>query len=82
MKRINPKAVTRERKRLKAYRHLMNDGRMEYPDIEQAARSWMGDYSKLMSKKQIKHMKTLYVGLFGKELVWKQLRSSSQTAPN
>ena len=82
VKRINPKAVTRERKRLKAYRHLMNDGRMEYPDIEQAARSWMGDYSKLMSKKQIKHMKTLYVGLFGKELVWKQLRSSSQTAPN
>lgn len=72
VKRINPKSVTRERTRLKAYRHLMDKGKMQYQDIEQAARSWMGDYAKLMSKKQIKHMKALYLELFGKELAWKQ----------
>lgn len=79
IKRINPKAVTRERRRLKAYKHLMETGRMTYWDVEQSARSWMGDYHRLMSKKQIKHMKAHYNALFGKELSWKPL-SSTQTA--
>lgn len=72
IKRINPKSVTRERRRLKAYRRLLDNREMEYEDIEQAARSWMGTFAKLMSKKQIKHMKTLYYELFGKELSWKR----------
>jgi len=79
IRRINPKSVTRERRRLKAYRHLMDTGGMSYEDIEQAARSWMGEYARLMSKKQIKHMKRLYEELFGKELKWKQSRSFSKT---
>lgn len=78
-KRINPNSVTRERKRLKAYKNLMDKGVMSYADVEQSAKSWMGGYAKLMSKKQIKHMKDLYMDLFGKELQWKQ-RSHSQTA--
>ena len=72
IRRISPKAVTRERQRIKAYRRLMDRGEMRYEDIEQAVRSWMGDFAKLMSKKQIKHMKSLYRELFGKELKWKQ----------
>lgn len=79
IKRINPKSVTRERRRFKAYRNLLDRGEMKYEDIEQAARSWMGSYAKLMSKKQIEHMKTLYYELFGKELAWKQ-KSSSKTS--
>lgn len=71
VKRINPKSVTRERRRLKAYKRLMEAGRMQYADIEQAVRSWMGEYTKLMSKKQIKHMKSLYKELFGREISWK-----------
>ena len=78
IKRINPKNVTRERRRLKAYKHLIDEGKMTYADVEQAARSWMGEYSKLMSKLQIKHMKSLYQELFGKELTWKQ-QSPSKT---
>ena len=76
IKRINPKAVTRERRRLAAYRHLMDRGRMSYEDIEQATRSWMGDYARIMSKKQINHMKARYFALFGKELSWKPLSDS------
>ena len=71
IRRINPRNVTRERRRLKAYRRLIDAGKMQYADVEQASRSWMGEYSKLMSKKQIDHMKTLYKALFGKELSWK-----------
>ena len=72
IKRINPVAVTRERRRFKAYRRLMDSGKMTYSDVEVAAKSWMGDYSRLMSKHQIKHMKALYKALYGKELSWKQ----------
>lgn len=71
VKRINPTSVTRERRRLKTYKTLMEKGRMTYEDIEQSAKSWMGDYYRLMSKKQIEHMKALYSALFGKELSWK-----------
>lgn len=77
VKRINPAAVTRERRRLKAYRRLIEKGQMPYADIEQAVRSWMGDFARLMSKAQIKHMKKLYASLFGKELIWKQQKSPS-----
>ena len=76
IRRINPKSVTRERRRLKAYKCLLDRGKLSYEDIEQASRSWMGEYSKIMSKKQIEHMKALYTALFGKELSWKPLSGS------
>ena len=79
IKRINPKAVTRERRRMKAYNRLILRGEMRYETAEMAIRSWMGDYSRLMSKKQIQNMKALYRALFGKELSWKPL-SDSRTA--
>ena len=74
--RINQKAVTRERRRRRAYKGLIAKGSMTYEDVEMACKSWMGDYSRLMSRKQIKRMKTLYKALFGKELTWKPLSSS------
>ena len=79
IRRINPKSVTRERRKMKRYRSLMNKGKITYEDVEQACRSWMGNYARLMSKNQIKHMKALYRALFGKELSWRQL-SDSKTA--
>ncbi len=69
--RITPKALTRQRKKLKAYKRLLDRGEMDYPSIEQAYRSWMGDYTKVMSKIQIKHMKDLYKQLFDKDPRWK-----------
>lgn len=78
IKRINQKAVTRERRRMKAYKHLMDEGKMTYADVEQACKSWMGDYARIMSKDQINHMKSRYKALFGKELSWKP-KSSSKT---
>lgn len=79
IKRINPKSVTRERQKLRAYKRLLDKGIMPLDDIVQAYRSWMGAYVRLMSKIQVKHMKELFKSLFGKEPTWKQL-SDSKTA--
>lgn len=78
IRRINPQSVKRERRRMKAYKGLIEKGRMTYEDAEQACRSWMGDYSRLMSKAQTKRMKAHYHALFGKELTWKR-QSGSKT---
>jgi len=72
VKRINPQSVTRERRRLKAYKHLLEIGSMSYDRIENAYCSWMADYSRIMSKDQINHMKELYKELYGKEPKWKK----------
>lgn len=70
--RINPESLIREWKKLKAYKRLLNRDEMKYENIERAYRSWMGDYSRIMSKLQIKDMKTLYKELFGKDPRWKE----------
>ena len=76
IKRINPKSITRERKKLKAYRRQVDKGIMTYEDVEQAYKSWMGAYYPIMSKVQIFNMKKLFKDLYGKEPKWK---SNSKT---
>ena len=71
VRRINPQSLTRERRRLKAFKRLMDKGEMQYENIEQAYKSWMGSYTRIMSKKQIKSMKALYIELFGQNPRWK-----------
>ena len=72
VKRISPKSLTRERRRLKAYKRLLTEGIIPYESIEQAYKSWMGTYTKVMSKKQISQIKQLYKELYGKEPRWKK----------
>lgn len=64
VKRINSKSVTRERRKLKSYRRLLDRGIMKYEDIRKAYKGWICDYYKLMSSIQIKNMQTLYAELF------------------
>ena len=71
VKRISPESLTRERRRLKAYKRLLDKGRMQYTDIEQAYKSWMGNYYRIMSKKQVNGMKKLFWELFGTDPRWK-----------
>lgn len=72
VKRINPKTVTRERRKLKAYKRLLNKGIMPYEDIENAYKSWMGTFAKHMSEIQRENIQHLYKSLFGKEPRWKK----------
>mgnify|MGYP002853972259 CR=1 FL=1 len=80
IKRINPKQVTRERRKLKKYSRMVISGEIPYEDAEMAYKSWMGGYAPLMSKMQTRHMKELYKNLFGKETRWKKQGSYSRTA--
>lgn len=84
VKRINPKSVTRERRKLKSYKHLLDRGEMSYDSIKQSYKSWMGRYAKYMSKKQVQNMKALYKQLYKEDPRWKKdrkgTRSRSQTA--
>lgn len=78
VKRINPKSVTRERRKLKSYKRLLDKGCMSYDSIKQSYKSWMGRYAKYMSKKQIQNMKALYKSLFKEDPRWKKDRKGTR----
>lgn len=70
--KINPKAITRERRKLKAYKRLVDDGRMEYREVENNFKSWICANYKFMSRQQIRNMTALFRELFGKDITWKK----------
>lgn len=72
VKKINPKGVTRERKKLKAYKRKLDAGELDYMTIENSFKSWMGGNWKTMSRLQIRNMSRLYFDLFGKRVKWKK----------
>lgn len=72
IKRINPKSLTRERRKLKSYKRLLDKGILQYADIEQAYKSWLGAYYRIMSKVQISNLQNTYKELFGKEVRYKK----------
>lgn len=72
IRRINPKNITRERRKLKAYKRLLDKGKMPAEDIEEAFKSWLGSCYKYMSNQQIINMLTLYQDLFRRELKWRK----------
>lgn len=70
--KINPKAITRERHKLKAYKRLVDDGRMEYAEAENNFKSWICAHYKFMTRQQIQNMSRLFRSLFGKDITWKK----------
>ena len=72
IRKINPKSITRERRKLKKYRKKLDDGVMSYEDVENAFKSWLGTHWKLMSMQQIANMADLYFQLYGRIPTWKK----------
>ena len=64
VKRLSRKRITRERRRLKKFRKLCDEGRMPYKDIENAYRSWRGGAKKYCSRRTIRNMDALFNELF------------------
>lgn len=64
VRKINPKTVTRERRKLKKYRKLVDKGKMSLLDAETSFKTWLGAYNKLLSKRSKSNMITLYNDLF------------------
>lgn len=62
--RIVQKTVTRERRKLKKFRTMLEDGSMGYKKIENQYQSWIGNFGKVMSKYQKQNMDKLYNTLF------------------
>ena len=62
--KVNPKNVTRERRKLKKYRKMVDQGRMPLIDVQNSFKSWLGTYDKLLSYRTKFNMKALYRDLF------------------
>lgn len=82
IKRINPKRVTAMRRKLKKLASKVTDGEVDYDNIENMFRGWMGAHYKLLSKEQRKNLIQLYEDLFDKEItiVNKKLIVSDRSA--
>lgn len=69
---INPKSITRERRKLKAYRRQVDRGVLTKEDVKGYYKSWMGSNCKIMSRGQIQSMKAEYFQLFGENPNWRK----------
>ena len=75
IRKINPKSVTRERRKLKAYKRLLDAGRITLDEIENIFKSWIGGNWQRMSHRQIFNMSELFIKLFGRKPKWKKAHS-------
>ena len=67
-KRINPKRVTAMRRRLKKLAVKANNNEINYENVENTFKGWMGNFYKIMSRKQRQNMISLYEELFDKSV--------------
>lgn len=68
IKRINPKRVTAMRRKLKKLANKVQNGTIEYDNVENMFKSWMGSFYKLLSRDQRKNLMDLFKGLFDKKI--------------
>ncbi len=68
IKRINPQRVTAQRRKLKKLAVKVADGEIEYGNVDNMFKSWMGSFYKLMSKRQRENLIELFEDLFGKKI--------------
>ena len=66
--RINPKTVTRMRRKLKKLYTLVSNGDARMIKVEEMFRSWIGNFGKVMSRQQRDGLILLYRNLFGNGL--------------
>lgn len=60
IRKVNPKSITRERRKLKAYKRLLDAGKITYGEVENIFKSWLGSNYKRMSHCQIYNISQLY----------------------
>ena len=71
VKKVYPESVTRMRRKLKKFQHLLKEGRMTEFDVYQALQSWLSHLMMLNSFKTRTTMKKLYYKLYGGNYVFK-----------
>lgn len=65
IRRLSRSTITRERRKLKKYRKMMDDGRLSLEVIVQAYQSWRGTNRRFNSHTTIRSMDKLFNSLFG-----------------
>ena len=68
VKQINPERVTVMRRKLKKLAVKVKSGKIPYENVEGMFRGWMGEFHKVLSRKQRTGLLELYSGLFGKTI--------------
>ena len=72
IRKISGKSITRERRKLKAYKRLLDAGKITLDEVVNSFKSWIGKHWKIMSWQQIYSMYQLYLELFNKPITWKK----------
>lgn len=72
LKKLTSSTITRMRKRLKAYKRLLDKNILTQERIDDIFKSWIGSFYKVMSSKQLENMFKLYFNLFKRRLLWKK----------
>ena len=71
VKKVYPKSVTRMRRKLKKFKHLVEEGKMSEFDAYQSVQSWLSHTLILNSFQTRTSIKQLYYNLFGGKYVFK-----------
>ena len=79
IRKINPKSITRERRKLKAYKRLLDAGRITYDEVENIFKGWICGNYKRMSHRQIFNMSELYISLFGRKPKWQKKKRKTHS---
>ena len=77
--KINPKSITRERRKLKAYKRLLDAKRITYAEVENIFKGWICANYKRMSHRQIFNMSELYISLFGRKPKWQKKQTKKHS---
>lgn len=72
IRKINPKSITRERRKLKAYKRLLDAKKITHEEIENIFKSWLGGNYKRMSHRQIYNLTELFITLFRRKPRWQK----------
>lgn len=70
--KINQKSVTRQRRKIKAYKRLLDSGKITDAEVENICKSWICGNYKRMSWRQIYNISNLYKTLFRRKIQWQK----------
>lgn len=82
IKRINKETVIRERRKLKKFRKKLDNGEMNYKDIEDSYKSWRGNLKCYSSYHALKNMDNLYNELFIKSFKKGEIKHERKNEKN
>lgn len=68
IERINPKRITSLRRKLKKLKIQVDEGKIDYENVEGMFRGWIGNHYKLMSSDQRRGLLTLFEELYFKKI--------------